>query len=261
MSMDFRCRKACAVLLGQALMASIAVQAAIAQQEAPLQEPAASNASMDAATPNLAVPPAADGSEVLPVPATTREGALEDRIRQLETMVKTLSGQVQQLKPAGGNGGAGNGNGNGGTGEGPGPNPGSGDTGSAANLATPSASGGAAAPGQSPPPNPSPSARFNSPTTLQNVPGKSSSVPASKSRATTTSTFSSSTTCPSLIIAATFRGARIRLTIPSRSLANGSCLAVGSHDPMGISSRSRTVWTPSCCSMPSLISTMTHVFR
>ncbi|SIO61821.1 hypothetical protein SAMN05444166_6867 [Singulisphaera sp. GP187] len=52
MLMRLRCQKACAALLGQALLASIAVQGAAAQQPAaPAQEP------VGAPTPNLAVPP------------------------------------------------------------------------------------------------------------------------------------------------------------------------------------------------------------
>ncbi|WP_406696012.1 porin [Singulisphaera sp. Ch08] len=179
-----RRRKPRASLLGTFLLASMVVQAAVAQQMAPAQEPVDSTAPVVATPPNLAVPPAVVGSEMLSPPATTREGALEERIRQLETMVNTLSGQIQKLQPPTGGattGGAATGGaaaggaaagGAGGTGEGAGPNPGSGDTGSAANLATPSGSGGASAPGQSSPPNPSPSARFDAPTLLQNVPGK-----------------------------------------------------------------------------------------
>ena len=55
MLMVFRFRKACAVLLGQALMASIAVQGAAAQEAAPAQEPAGSTSPAEPAA--LRIPP------------------------------------------------------------------------------------------------------------------------------------------------------------------------------------------------------------
>jgi len=128
----------------------------------------------------LEVPPTLGSAEAA-APAAGSPDELEARIRQLESMVDQLSGQIKALRstaPAAGAGGtstAGSGgvsDTGGATGEGPGRNPGSGDTGSAANMATPSAAGGAAAPGQSLPPNPPPSARFDAPTRLQDVPGR-----------------------------------------------------------------------------------------
>lgn len=121
--------------------------------------------------PATTVPPApvaeavgaATAAENLPS-MTPREAALEERIRQLESMVNTLSGQVQQLsvlpdRSAGAD-----------TTTGTVPNT-TADIGSRASNATPSASGGPAAPGQSLPPNPKPSKRFDSPATLASVPG------------------------------------------------------------------------------------------
>src|SRR5262249_43834184 len=105
----------------------------------------------------------------------------ERRIRQLESMVNTLSEQVKKLAPpaagaasgaaSGGTAGGGAPTDSGADTDSPARNPGSGDVGSAASNVTPSASGGPAAPGQSLPPNPPPSDRFDQPTPLQNVPG------------------------------------------------------------------------------------------
>jgi len=118
-----------------------------------------------AAAPPVANPPAAGA------PATPREAALEDRIRQLESMVGQLSGQVRQIQAppdAGGRGGVARGAGGGPTQTGPtAGTPGA--TGvNAGTVQTPS--GGALAPGQSMPPNPAPSARFQMPPTALNKP-------------------------------------------------------------------------------------------
>lgn len=114
-------------------------------------------------------------------PATAREAALEDRVRQLEEMVQRLSAQMQQ----GGSGGA---VATGGAASGPvSPNsmgeaggtapagvadnqPGTAtpDVGPPAAVEAPSASGGVAAPGQSLPPNPPPMSRYDVPATLEN---------------------------------------------------------------------------------------------
>jgi phosphate-selective porin OprO/OprP len=119
-------------------------------------------------TPQPAVPPAptvpAAPPALPPVEGVTsaapptREAALEDRIRQLETMVNSLSNQVQQLSSAP-------------AASGPGANAASPDIGSKASNVTPSQAGGPAAPGQSLPPNPAPSKRFDSPATLESLPG------------------------------------------------------------------------------------------
>ena len=128
--------------------------------------PAASDPSQLPPAAPPAVVPGADAAELAP-PANAREAALEERIRQLETMVNSLSGQVQRFsvspsaRPVGdldpgtpvGRAGA--------------PPP----DGTAAGAVTPSQSGGASAPGQSLPPNPPPQNRFNSPATLASVPG------------------------------------------------------------------------------------------
>jgi len=156
--------------------------------------------------------PAPDQSALPPLPATapgpavtsgvaaaadgSREAQLEDRIRQLETMVDRLSGQMQQRQASGGagtssaaasaaavaTGGASDSGFRGGTNGAPGTggtagtnNPaqggGTNDPNPAPN-ALPGASGGTGAPGQSLPPNPPPTNRFDSPAVLVNSPGK-----------------------------------------------------------------------------------------
>jgi phosphate-selective porin OprO/OprP len=108
--------------------------------------------------------------------AATREAELEARIRQLEATVNKLSSQLQQISPPAGAAAGGS------RGGAPGvstPSPtggpsttGSGDIGSPGTSVTPSAMGGPGAPGQSLPPNPPVSARFDSPPTLENRPGR-----------------------------------------------------------------------------------------
>ncbi|WZP00807.1 porin [Isosphaeraceae bacterium EP7] len=123
--------------------------------------------------PDPAVPPAAN-SEANP----TREAQLEERIHQLEGMVKQLANQVNTLsEPAQPGPAVGVYDPNGTPGVGPGLTSGGtpasgGDTGPPGATAAPSAMGGVSAPGQSNPPAPAPSARFNSPATLDNFPGK-----------------------------------------------------------------------------------------
>ena len=113
-------------------------------------------------------------------PATSREAALEERIRQLEAMVGNLSGQVQRIQSApvaGGRAGtaAPDAGGTAGVTVGGDPtetNPTFGTPG-ATGVGTgtsKSASGGPLAPGQSMPPNPAPSARFQMPPTPLNKP-------------------------------------------------------------------------------------------
>ncbi|WP_197490772.1 OprO/OprP family phosphate-selective porin [Planctomyces sp. SH-PL62] len=93
----------------------------------------------------------------------SREAALEERVRQLESMVERLSNQMQPVgAPAD---------------SGAGLIPPSGvseasgtaapDTGVPATVEAPSSAGGVSAPGQSLPPNPAPSSRFNIPATLE----------------------------------------------------------------------------------------------
>ena len=96
---------------------------------------------------------------------TPREAALEARIRQLESMVNSLSGQVQQMSVAPARSAGVD------TPTGTVPTT-AGDIGTPASTEMPSRSGGVGAPGQSLPPNPAPSARFDSPATLANIPGK-----------------------------------------------------------------------------------------
>lgn len=99
--------------------------------------------------PSARVPAAAVAGEV-------GKGAMEERIRQLESMVQQLAGQVQTLSTTPGA-------------EANGSRTAAPDTGSPGSNVTPSASGGPSAPGQSLPPNPSPNPRFESPATLQSI--------------------------------------------------------------------------------------------
>ncbi|QEH36456.1 Phosphate-selective porin O and P [Aquisphaera giovannonii] len=80
---------------------------------------------------------------------TPREAQLEQRVRQLESMVKQLSAQMQSRQGVGAGGAA--------------PDPPN-----AATAVAPSATGGVSGPGQSLPPNPPPSSRFDSPPVLAN---------------------------------------------------------------------------------------------
>ena len=94
---------------------------------------------------------------------TPREAALESRILQLESMVNSLSGQVQTISTAPAR--------SAGVGTPTGTVPTTtGDIGNAATTATPSGPGGPSAPGQSFPPNPPPIKRFDSPATLARIP-------------------------------------------------------------------------------------------
>ena len=128
----------------------------------------------------VAVPP----PPVSPAPAEagaapTREQQLEARIQQLESMVNQLSGQVQRLNAGPVAGPVGGSPSSAAIAEGP-ARAGTADGGglstpggmSSAAPALPSRSGGLNAPGQSLPPNPPPEARFDSPATLENHPGK-----------------------------------------------------------------------------------------
>ena len=99
-------------------------------------------------------PPPSNPVGVSAVAADPSKAALEDRIRQLESMVKQLSEQMSkvQAKPATSGG------------------PAAPDTPSAASP-TPSSMGGVGAPGQSLPPNPPANKRFDSPATLESKKG------------------------------------------------------------------------------------------
>jgi phosphate-selective porin OprO and OprP len=164
-------RGATATLIGVVVVASLGATAVFAQ--APNAEPFAPSVPETQvspappvvpgppgpALPDPAVPPAAVVSE----PAT-REALLEDRIRQLESMVNQLSTQVQQLAPPGGGASS--------TAGGPAARgTAAPDVGVPATVIAPSATGGVGGPGQSLPPNPALSPRFNSPATLDKVKG------------------------------------------------------------------------------------------
>lgn len=145
--------------------------------------------------PAPSIPPVETVVDPLPLPATPREAALEERVRQLEEMVQRLSVQMSQNPvgmPAGGMSGGVTSGGTPAPGEPGGPASantdgsaaedntpggtntepvGSGPGGNQPN-ATPSQSGGPLAPGQSSPPNPPPSSRFRMPATTINSPLK-----------------------------------------------------------------------------------------
>ncbi|WP_165230037.1 OprO/OprP family phosphate-selective porin [Aquisphaera insulae] len=116
----------------------------VAAQEARVSETGGAASTAAAAAPGASLPSAAEP------PMTAREVRLEERIRQLESMVNRLSAQMQAQSSAGGAGEA------------------APDVPNRATAVAPSASGGVAAPGQSLPANPPPSARFDSPPTLEN---------------------------------------------------------------------------------------------
>jgi phosphate-selective porin OprO and OprP len=101
------------------------------------------------AAPTQEFPPALPPGVAAPV--DTSKEALEARIRQLETMVNQLSGQVQQISTSPAPGG-----------------PAGPDVPSPGDVNAPSATGGTGAPGHSLPPNPPASPRFASPATLEN---------------------------------------------------------------------------------------------
>jgi phosphate-selective porin OprO and OprP len=126
---------------------SVAVQTASAQP-APSQEPPGSSPAPQPQPLSPATPPSAVAS------GGPTEAELEERIQQLESMVKTLSTKVGQRRGPSGPGTAA-------------PN-----TGTPATATAPSAMGGAGAPDQSLPPDPPPAPRFNMPATLENLPGK-----------------------------------------------------------------------------------------
>ncbi len=172
--------------LGLALAVGIGIASPALAQITPEQPP-------DAAppTPSANVPPPPAPEDAAPVnPAdiptavdpATREAQLEERIRQLETMVNTLSGQVQSIQGApdgavegpnigGGADGAAASVDLGGPGGALGGPAGRSDIGATAGgpnsgvsaRTNQSASGGALAPGQGTPPNPAPSDRFRMP--------------------------------------------------------------------------------------------------
>jgi phosphate-selective porin OprO/OprP len=98
----------------------------------------------------------------------TREEQLEERVRQLESMVNKLSSQMGTAASTGASAAGSTGASASGT-AGAG---GSGSSDAGGLPGAPSRSGGALAPGQSLPPNPSVSANFNQPATLENRPGK-----------------------------------------------------------------------------------------
>jgi len=139
-------------------------------QEAPLQE-------LEALEPALPSPnPTAAIEEV----GTSREAALEARVRQLESMVERLSNQMQAgaVAAPGGARGVGGVSGGGGGGGGLGddfappgvssePGTAAPDSGVPATVEQPSAMGGVSAPGQSMAPNPPASSRFDIPATLE----------------------------------------------------------------------------------------------
>jgi phosphate-selective porin OprO/OprP len=137
-------------------------------------------ATASAQTPELPTP-ANPQPTVPPVPAAgpTREAQLEDRIRQLESMVNQLSTQMQAVSAAAGPdqpAAAGPDQPSPGVGGVVLPNIAPGATApsnvpSAATAVAPSRSGGVGAPGQSLPPNPPPINRFNSPATLESIAG------------------------------------------------------------------------------------------
>lgn len=130
--------------------------------------------------PQPSVPPVTAG-EAAPAPAdpaptapTGREAALEQRIQQLEQMMRQMSTQRSQGPGLVGAGGTGTGAGDPRT-SGSGtpsdvPAAGPGATGGNQPTGSPSRSGGSLAPGQSSPPNPPPSPRFQMPATSINSP-------------------------------------------------------------------------------------------
>ena len=122
----------------------------------------------DSRSSGPAVPP----TVVVSQPAT-REALLEERVRQLESMVNRLSSQMQGMSAPPGPGGVGPPSVGGGVVL---PNIAPGAT-APSNIPTPattiapSRTGGVGAPGQSLPPNPPPTNRFNSPATLPSLRG------------------------------------------------------------------------------------------
>jgi phosphate-selective porin OprO and OprP len=137
--------------LGLALSIWVAEPTSSAQ-DSPAQGPLEVRPNSQPAIPSPTVPPT-----VVAPGSTAREAQLEERVRQLEAMVKALSTQMSQLSSPG-MGGPAAALGTAGA-----------DIGTPAQVEAPSATGGPGAPGQSLPPNPAPSSRFNSPATLDNI--------------------------------------------------------------------------------------------
>ena len=135
MPLAFRTRRLFVPLLGLAMM--FGVGATSPAREAP--SPPADPVILPDATPE----------------ADPSKAALEERVRQLEAMVKQLSEQMRNVQSA-----PGSSNG-----------PAAPDTPSNGNASTPSGMGGVGAPGQSLPPNPPPNPRFDSPATLESKKG------------------------------------------------------------------------------------------
>ncbi len=109
-------------------------------------------------------PPPPAAANPSPEALAAREAQIEERFRQLESLVKKLSTQVNQV-PAPPSDPAARG--------GPDPRrPATPDTGKPATTVPPSRTGGAGAPGQSLPPNPPPAPTVNMPATVTNILGR-----------------------------------------------------------------------------------------